>query len=1170
MKSETKKKMFNLRPLVLMLAVLLSITVFAQHSVADIFILPCTYRVELTVRNTAAESIRTDFARVGSHMVGDDILYFRTWAEFDISALEGQTVTEVGILAYNDWSGTRISSLRYTPVQPSAANHYQLLAQHNRSQNIYSGFNWTINPNDAWTPSDDSFFEPDWNNHKRIYDNSNTLIDDLQAHIDDSSKSWFAVEFSYNGSDRANLRFPSDSFNPASVIIGVVTESDFDWTKNLGEGNGSCETRPSAGDPINFSTGNAYRKAPDFQLSGPGLPFGYTRYYNSQSENSSYLGYGWTGSYSQNLTPDTDKIILREADGSEVYFTDNGEGKYISEADQVRIIEPATDGHTLREPDGTTLAFDSNGRLTQITDRNGNTQTVEYADGKPAYIEDNFGRRMDFSYNTDGFLDYIDTPAGRFSYTYSNGNLTSVTNPAMTGRTYSYNDTNDPHNLTEIINENLVPYKFGYDDQDRATLSELADGIYKVSIDYQDGLARTVTNSLEKESEFTLQAEKGIGRVKSSSGSGCGTCPSSAGSQHSMDDRLLVQDSTDAEGNITKYTYDDRGNVLTKTEASDTAHERTITYTWHPDYSLVSSVTRESVANPSQTTVKNFDYDTAGNLREIRETGFLGAVPITRTTAFIFDSLGRITDIDGPRTDVTDTVAFEYYPNEASQRLNRAMLKKITNGKGHETLFSQYDAFGKPRQVTDANNVVTAIVYNARGWITSKTAAGYTTGFDYDDAGNLKVIHLPGSRDITYSYTDADLLEKIEDNAGNYIQCFYDTEGNQIREEVHAQDDALKRYTDFEHDDFDRPEKIIYPGGPYEFFVYDGNSNLTRTEDANREATVYGHDALDRLTTVTEPGNVITGYGYDIHDNLTGITDGETNTTNYTYDDFGRQVSVASSDTGTTGYDYDEADNVTSRTDGNNITVTYQQDVLNRLTDMQFPDSSQGIGYGYDTGQYGKGRLASVTDPAGSASYVYNALGQTAQETRVMNSVTFTVYYNYDPVTGDLDGMTYPSGLTLVYQRDTDGRITGITADGQTVTKSVGYVPFGPAESLTFGNDLLTVSKAYNNRYLLTGIQAGAAMNYQYSHDDAGNVKTVSGITRPPLSSGITDFIHAAGNRLTESTGANPAVYTYDGRGNIVSDGTLTFVYNQNNRLIRVKQGKLFWANMLMTLLEGG
>ena len=69
-----------------------------------------------------------------------------------------------------------------------------------------------------------------------------------------------------------------------------------------------------------------------------------------------------------------------------------------------------------------------------------------------------------------------------------------------------------------------------------------------------------------------------------------------------------------------------------------------------------------------------------------------------------------------------------------------------------------------------------------------------------------------------------------------------------------------------------------------------------------------------------------------------------------------------------------------------------------------------------------------------------------------------------------------------------------------------------------------------------------------------GNVLTISGINRPLLSPGTTDYSHTA-NRLTQSTGAEAKTYSYDGHGNTVSDGTKMFVYNQNNRLVRVTEG---------------
>ena len=158
-------------------------------------------------------------------------------------------------------------------------------------------------------------------------------------------------------------------------------------------------------------------------------------------------------------------------------------------------------------------------------------------------------------------------------------------------------------------------------------------------------------------------------------------------------------------------------------------------------------------------------------------------------------------------------------------------------------------------------------------------------------------------------------------------------------------------------------------------------------------------------------------------------------------------------------------------------------------------------------------------------------------------------------MTGELSGMIYPSGLNITYQRDGNGKICGISADGQNIIKSATYMPFGSVNNLTFGNDVLTVSEEYNTRYLPTRITAGGVLDYQYTYDNNGNVLTITGITRPSLSPATTDYSHTA-NRLTQSTGAEQKIYSYDGNGNIISDGTRTFVYNQNNRLIQVKQGQ--------------
>jgi YD repeat-containing protein len=156
--------------------------------------------------------------------------------------------------------------------------------------------------------------------------------------------------------------------------------------------------------------------------------------------------------------------------------------------------------------------------------------------------------------------------------------------------------------------------------------------------------------------------------------------------------------------------------------------------------------------------------------------------------------------------------------------------------------------------------------------------------------------------------------------------------------------------------------------------------------------------------------------------------------------------------------------------------------------------------------------------------------------------------------------MTYPSGLTLDFQYDANGRVSGISSGGQTLVANVAYKPFGPVKSMDLGPLVLT--RTYDQRYKITGIQAGTVLNYGYTHDGAGNVETISGLPNPDFFPRLTDLTYNANRMATQNTDfisgipiySPAAVYAYDAAGNIVSDGLHTdYFYNQNNRLIRVE-----------------
>ncbi len=164
---------------------------------------------------------------------------------------------------------------------------------------------------------------------------------------------------------------------------------------------------------------------------------------------------------------------------------------------------------------------------------------------------------------------------------------------------------------------------------------------------------------------------------------------------------------TNRNGNTSTYTYDSRGNVLTKTEALGTQQHRTTTYTYHPDFNFVLTETVESVLDPQDVRRITYDYDTDGDAtpnespgpsirRQIVEgltrNGSGALTPFEQTTYFDYDSLGRLVQVDGPRTDVTDTVDLTYYPIQASDPKSW-MLESVTRTNGTTSLTTTYDSY---------------------------------------------------------------------------------------------------------------------------------------------------------------------------------------------------------------------------------------------------------------------------------------------------------------------------------------------------------------------------------------------------------------------------------------------------------------------------------------------
>ncbi len=900
---------------------------------------------------------------------------------------------------------------------------------------------------------------------------------------------------------------------------------------------------------INFGTGNKYLQQTDLAIAGPGPEIAFTRTYNSQSNDVSVLGHGWTAPHTERLIVAADRITLVQQGGRYVHFLNDGNGNYLNQIGARRLITAETDGHRLKEFDGSIRLFDINGRITSFTDRNGNSRSYSYAGDRLETISNNFGAVLTFGY-TDSRLTSVTGPQGTFLYGYdTDNNLTSVTAPDNSTITYLYDDPGDPHNLTGVIDQDTRRIlTVEYDSNDRVIRSAKQGGAGEVRISYPANFRREVTNSLGITTTYHLEVQQGIVQVGSFAGPGCSSCGSDADMSYLYDERFRVVQKTDAAGTITSYTYDDNGNKETMTEAVGTALEKTTRYIYTAE-NKVAAITVASIANPGQERVTSMSYDGNANLLTKTEAGYNGTTSISRNTNFSYNSHGQLITVDGPRDDVNDIITMTYYANEAAQGENRGRLHTVTNGLGHVTTYADYNVHGQAETITDANGIMTTRSFTGAGLLLSTTTAGLTTGYSYNAAGALQSISLPGGREISYGYDDAGRVNLVSDNAGNAVSSFYDSEGRNIREEIHDPAGTLVRFTGFEYNDAGRLSKVLLPGEAERSFHYDALGNLVRSFNATGLQTDMTHDLLSRLVLLTEaPGEAeesVTDYDFDPNNNIVSVNDDLQHATLFSYDDFNRKISRTAPDTGTTQYSYDEADNLKSITDALGRSVTFTYDALNRPLTQQYGAAI--IDFSYD--QSSLGRLSGIDDEHGGRSFLFNSLGQLSRERRTIEGTFYTIDYGYNAATAEPESITYPSGMEIHYNRGADGRIRSVMLDGSIIIDSITHLPFGPLQSATLGTTSLT--RYYDQRYNLTALQAGNLQRI-YSRDAEGHVLDISNLPVPAPADRIEQYSYdPTNNRLT---GRGNISYSYDAVGNITSDGTFSFFYDELNRLRRVER----------------
>jgi YD repeat-containing protein len=319
------------------------------------------------------------------------------------------------------------------------------------------------------------------------------------------------------------------------------------------------------------------------------------------------------------------------------------------------------------------------------------------------------------------------------------------------------------------------------------------------------------------------------------------------------------------------------------------------------------------------------------------------------------------------------------------------------------------------------------------------------------------------------------------------------------------------------------------------------------------------------------------------------LTDGEYNQTFFTYDGHGRlrrtQYPVSQRGAGSSNPDhydertYDAAGNITEFRNRSAQVTSFTYDALNRLTAIDRPAgwSELDTTYGYDL----LGRMTRATTFY-SLTFGYDALGRQVTQ----SSPHGTIVSEYD-LAGRRTRLTWPAApgagseppFFVAYDYLVTGEMTRIRENGATsgigVLATFGYDDLGRRTTLTRGNGIVT-SYAYDPasrlRSLAHAFGNGNDVTLMMSHNPAGQIVSRSGAHHAyAFTSAVPGTRTDTHNGRNEIAAINGTIVAHDARGNLVNDGTRTFAYASDNRMVQAGGATLFYDPLdRLRFVQGG
>lgn len=513
-------------------------------------------------------------------------------------------------------------------------------------------------------------------------------------------------------------------------------------------------------------------------------------------------------------------------------------------------------------------------------------------------------------------------------------------------------------------------------------------------------------------------------------------------------------------------------------------------------------------------------------------------------------------------------------------------VENTVNDYFRQSTHSWDKAFGKPTNISDANNIDLTTTFDGLGRPSSVTKEGSPTQYtrlynvtgDDDAPAMAKFKQLTSGLGIPESVQYIDALGRVLrsgqkgfDDTYIYTDKTFDAQGN----------------TEFEG----LPRKLTDTlfGATY---VFDGLGRAT-TKTKKQVVNNYGGDTdfvtlytYNGLTTNINAAGLLMSRTYNSMKQLIQTVDADTGVTKYAYDElgnpiviedasqkpnknqivasynaFGQKYLVNDPNQGITSFTYNRLGEVKTEIDANNDSINYVYDKLGRLdtrtvsyanSSLHAPAVNHSANFTYDKiGALGLPRTESGNGVV--KTYDYDTLTNLIEEQVEIDNKTYITNMLYDANFGRLKGLRYPNDLTISYQYDSQGYLVSEqnAASGYAYRQVSAMDQWGNVTASTLGNNVQT-SDSYANQTgqmlsTYASISGSSVHNIVYGEFDVfGNVKSQENFSFDEVETFEYDNLQRlTQSQVTHNGSALGAIdYGYDAVGNFTFKTDYAQSYN--------------------------